>query len=238
MSIDIQDLVVTRGSKTIVDGLNLQVKAGEIYALLGGNGVGKSTTLLALLGLLKARSGRLTVNQVNVSTNPDAARAIIAYLPESVALYDHLTALENVHYFLDLAGLKPDRGEIEAAFDAVKLPASAWAARFGTFSKGMRQKTAIALALLRNTPVLLLDEPTSGLDPSATRELATILQGLRGKGVSILMVTHDLLNAADVADRIGLLSDGKIAQEWTAQDSVDRFDVRALHHALNGSPLP
>ena len=236
MSIDIENLVVARGGKTIVDDLCLSVASGEIYALLGGNGVGKSTSLLALLGLLKAQSGTLRIMDVDVDFAPDAARAKMAYLPESVALYDHLTAVENVRYFLDLADMKPSLSEIEDALNAVNLPASAWHARFNTFSKGMRQKTAIALALLRKTPVLLLDEPTSGLDPNATLELGAILKDLRDTGVSILMVTHDLLNAGDIADRIGLLFGGKISQEWVAQEGPERFNIRALHQALNGVP--
>ena len=165
---------------------------------------------------------------------PDAVRARVAYLPESVALYDHLTARENVDYFLKVAGCPRPRAEVDAAFEGVGLAVAARDQRAGSFSKGMRQKTAIALALLRQTPLLLLDEPTSGLDPSAARDFHKLLETLAARGVAVLMVTHDLLGAADTADRIGLIAGGRIASEWTAQASGPRFDLNALHDGFAG----
>lgn len=230
----IENLVVERGSRRIVDGLSLSLAPGEIYALLGGNGAGKSTTLFAILGFLPFSSGTLTVCGQDPGTNPDAVRASVAYLPENVALYDHLTARENVDYFLKVADARRSKAEIEAAFESVSLASTAWDQRAGRFSKGMRQKTAIALALLRNTPLLLLDEPTSGLDPAAAADFHALLEALSARGVSILMVTHDLLGAADTADRIGLIAGGRIANEWQAQSSGARFDLNRLHEGFAG----
>jgi ABC-2 type transport system ATP-binding protein len=230
----IADLVVERGSQRVVDGLSLTLAPGEIYALLGGNGAGKSTTLFAILGFLPHAAGRLQVGGHDPATSPDAVRGSVAYLPESVALYDHLTARENVEYFLKIADCQRPRAEIETAFDGVGLAATARDQRTGRFSKGMRQKTAIALALLRRTPLLLLDEPTSGLDPSAARDFHKLLETLAGRGVAVLMVTHDLLGAADTADRIGLIAGGRIANEWRAQPNAPRFDLNALHDGFAG----
>ncbi|MFZ4110025.1 MAG: ABC transporter ATP-binding protein [Polymorphobacter sp.] len=230
----ITDLVVERGGRRIVDGLSLHLAPGEIYALLGGNGAGKSTTLFAILGFLPYAAGSLRVGDDDPATAPDAVRARVAYLPESVALYDHLTARENVDYFLKVAGCPRPRAEVDAAFEGVGLAATARDQRAGSFSKGMRQKTAIALALLRQTPLLLLDEPTSGLDPSAARDFHKLLETLAARGVAVLMVTHDLLGAADTADRIGLIAGGRIASEWTAQASAPRFDLNALHDGFAG----
>jgi ABC-2 type transport system ATP-binding protein len=230
----IADLVVERGSHRIVDGLSLSLAPGEIYALLGGNGAGKSTTLFAILGFLQVSSGTLTVCGHSPATHPDAVRASVAYLPENVALYDHLTARENVDYFLKIADCSRSRADVEKAFESVSLAAGAWDQRAGSFSKGMRQKTAIALALLRNTPLLLLDEPTSGLDPSAAADFHRLLEALSARGVSILMVTHDLLGAADTADRIGLIAGGRIAEEWRAQENGPRFDLNMLHDGFAG----
>jgi ABC-2 type transport system ATP-binding protein len=210
------------------------IGAGEIYALLGGNGAGKSTTLFAILGFLPASGGSLRVGGHDPAIAPDAVRASVAYLPESVALYEHLTARENVDYFLKVAGCPRPRAEVDVAFKGVGLGESAWDQRTGRFSKGMRQKTAIALALLRQTPLLLLDEPTSGLDPSAARDFHKLLETLAARGVAVLMVTHDLLGAADTADRIGLIAGGRIASEWTAQASAPRFDLNALHDGFAG----
>jgi ABC-2 type transport system ATP-binding protein len=153
-----------------------------------------------------------------------------------VALYDHLTARENVDYFLALANADRDRATvIDPALEAVGLPGHAWDARVGGFSKGMRQKVAIALALARHVPVLLLDEPTSGLDPSATLEFNRLIETARNRGVAILMVTHDLLSAVDVADRIGFLSEGRIEEELVAGASGARFDLNALHARYTGA---
>jgi len=230
----IADLVVERGNRRVVDGLTLSLAAGEIYALLGGNGAGKSTTLFAILGFLRTSGGSLRVGGHDPATSPDAVRASVAYLPENVALYEHLTARENVEYFLKVADCQQPPVEIEAAFEGVGLGAAAWDQRAGSFSKGMRQKTAIALALLRRTPLLLLDEPTSGLDPSAARDFHKLLETLAARGVAVLMVTHDLLGAADTADRIGLIAGGRIAHEWRAQACAPRFDLNALHDGFAG----
>lgn len=225
----IDSLVVERGGRRIVDGLSLTLAPGDVYALLGGNGAGKSTTLFATLGLLPRSGGRIAVAGHDPATAADAVRAACAYLPENVALYPAFTARENVVYFLELAGSPRDRAEIEAAFAAVKLDAGAWDRPVGGFSKGMRQKAAIALALLRRTPLLLLDEPTSGLDPAATRDFHALVADVATRGVAVLMVTHDLFGAADVAGRIGLLAGGRLAREWQAVAGAPRFDLNALH---------
>lgn len=231
----IENLVVQRGDRRIVDGLSLAVAPGEIYALLGGNGSGKSTTLFAVLGLLRRSGGVSTVAGHDPERAPDAVRQAAAYLPENVALYEHLSAVENVDYFLKLAGENRNAAEVDAALDSVRLDRSARARRVGSFSKGMRQKTAIALALLRRAPVLLLDEPTSGLDPSASRDFHDLLLELKARRVATLMVTHDLLGAADVADHVGMLEAGRIAQQWTAGASPARFDIGALHRSFTGA---
>jgi ABC-2 type transport system ATP-binding protein len=229
MALAIEQLVVERGGCRIVDGLSLSLAPGEVYALLGGNGAGKSTTLFAILGLLPRTGGRIAVAGHDPAAAPDDVRAATAYLPENVALYPAFTARENIGYFLDLAGTPRSRAEVEAAFAAVKLDAGAWDRPVGGFSKGMRQKTAIALALLRQTPLLLLDEPTSGLDPAATRDFHALIGDVASRGVAVLMVTHDLFGAADVAGRIGLLAGGQLAREWQAAAHGPRFDLNALH---------
>ncbi|WP_432378227.1 ABC transporter ATP-binding protein [Duganella sp. P38] len=219
--------------KTILHGLDLHIGAGEIYALLGANGAGKTTTLSLFLGFVAPDEGQVRVAGVDPVGQPAEARRRLAYIPENVALYEHLSARENVAYLLHLAGEAEDREAIDRALAAAGLAESAFDRRVAGFSKGMRQKVAIGLALARNVPALLLDEPTSGLDPQATAEFNRLLGVLRGQGVAILMVTHDLLSAADVADRIGFLDAGRLLEEVAAEGS-ERFDVRALHHRYGG----
>lgn len=224
--IQIDKLVVERGARRVLDGLSLSASSGEIYALLGGNGAGKSTTIAALLGFLKPSAGSIAVAGIDPSISAEQARQKIAYLPENASLYEHLSALENVDYFLALAGEAHSTDEREAAFDAVGLQADARDRRLSGFSKGMRQKVAIALAVVRQVPVLLLDEPTSGLDPRATADFIALIGRLKERGTAILMVTHDLLGAADCADRIGFLDQGRIVEEVARADG---YDVMALH---------
>lgn len=230
--IHIEGLVVERGGRRILDGLSLSVTPGSVYALLGGNGAGKSTALFSILGLLKPSAGLVRVEGKDPACEPDAVRSATAYLAENVALYDHLSARENVAYFLGLAGQKRTRAEIEQAFDSVRLDRAAWDKRLSAFSKGMRQKTAIALAFLRKTPVLLLDEPTSGLDPAASADFHALLGDLKARGVAVLMVTHDLLGATDSADAIGLIDRGCIAHQW--RGGAESYDLKALHRAFSG----
>lgn len=226
--IEIEALTLAYGDHMVLDGLALAVPAGSITALLGGNGAGKSTTLSALLGFARAQSGRIAICGIDPGTDPDGARRRIAYLPENVALYEHLSAVENAEYLLALAGERQDRPAIVDALGAAGLQEGAWDRRLGGFSKGMRQKVAIAVALLRQVPVLLLDEPTSGLDPRATADFNALVSAVRDRGTAVLMVTHDLLSAADVADRIGFLEAGRIVEQVEAS-GPERFDVRALH---------
>ncbi len=225
------------GAHRVLDGLSLRVGGGEVYALLGGNGAGKSTTLSALLGFVRVDGGSVSVGGIDPATDPDAARRRIAYLPENVALYEHLTAIENADYLLALSGTPRPRDAIADALAAAGLQARAFDQRLGGFSKGMRQKVAIAVALLREVPVLLLDEPTSGLDPRATADFNALLHAVRARGTAVLMVTHDLLSAADVADRIGFLENGRIVEEVAAEGPA-RFDVRALHDRFARQGLP
>ncbi len=226
-AISVSNLHVAYRGRAVLQGLNLQVAPGSVYALLGGNGAGKSSTLSTLLGFVKPSSGSLLVDGIDPVATPGAARARLAYLPENVALYEHLSAIENADYLLALAGQRRSQTEIGQAFAAAGLQREAWSQRLAGFSKGMRQKVAIAVATLRQVPVLLLDEPTSGLDPRAIADFNRLVSSVRERGGAVLMVTHDLLGAVDVADRIGFLENGRIAEEIGAGESG--FDVRTLH---------
>lgn len=228
-AIEIKGLHHSYGGNPVLRGLDLTVRQGEIYALLGGNGAGKSTTLSALLGFITPSEGRVQVCGADPVADPRAARARMAYVPENVSLYEHLSARENIGYFLALA--EADRGAeaIEGALSTVGLASEAWDKRLSGYSKGMRQKVAIALALARDVPVLMLDEPTSGLDPRAVLDFNRLLDTARERQVAVLMVTHDLVSAVDIADRIGFLAAGRIEEEREAAATGARFDLNTLH---------
>ncbi|MEL7197070.1 MAG: ABC transporter ATP-binding protein [Pseudomonadota bacterium] len=229
--LEARSLVLQREGNTVLDGVSFTVAKGEIFALLGGNGAGKSSTLLTFLGLLKPSAGEVVVNGQNVGSDIALARNSIAYLPEAASLYGHMSAYENLDYFLDLAGKSAGRDAIDEALDRVALPKEARSRRLQSYSKGMRQKTAIALALLRQTPILLLDEPTSGLDPVAIDEFHDLVTALAKGGQTVLMVTHDVYGACQIADRVGLLRHGKLVGSFAAENG-ERIDTETVHAAF------
>ena len=217
--LEADSLVVERGGRRVLDGVSFSVAKGEVFALLGGNGAGKSTTLLTFLGFVLPKSGDARVLNHSALTQALDVRRASAYLPESATLYPHLSARENLDYFLSLAGVSASSEEVDRALDEVGLATSARAETMSTYSKGMRQKVAIALAILRQTPVLLLDEPTSGLDPVAIDEFNALVNRLADSGTTVLMVTHDVYGACQVARRVGLLRRGHLVGLFEARDS-------------------
>jgi ABC-2 type transport system ATP-binding protein len=226
-----QSLTLKINQQTILNKLTFSVQKGEIYALLGGNGAGKSSTLKTFLGFNKPTDGKVEVLGQSLDDALALLRSKMAYLPESATLYPHLSARENIHYFLSLASIKKSDAEVNDAFKRVALQESAWERHMQTYSKGMRQKTAIALALLRQAPIFLLDEPTSGLDPIAIDEFNLLVRELANSGASILMVTHDVYGACQVADRIGLLRSGELVGEFSAPTN-GRIDTEQVHTAF------
>lgn len=231
MKLQADSLHLTRSGKQILSGISFAVNAGEVYALLGGNGAGKSTTLLSFLGFLTPSSGYVRVNEKDVHADIAAARKQIAYLPESASLYAHLNARENINYFLQLAESTATESSVEAALDRVSLATDARGRKLRDYSKGMRQKVTIALAILRDTDILLLDEPTSGLDPNAIDEFHQIVRRLADSGKAILMVTHDVYGACQVADKIGLLHNGSLVGEYAAE--AGSIDTATVHKAFS-----
>lgn len=222
-------LCVEFAHNPVLNDVHFSVQQGEVFALLGGNGAGKSTTLKTFLGTVTPSSGHAEVLGLSTTTHIDEIRSKVAYLPESVMLYGHLSGLENIDYFLSLSGVTRSRPEVEQALAQVALQPNAWHQRLSSYSKGMRQKTAIALALLREAPVLFLDEPTSGLDPRAIDEFNQLISALAQQGTTVFMVTHDVYGACQVADRIGLLDKGRIVGlfERSEQGSIDTEQVHA-----------
>lgn len=231
LAVEVQSLCVDISQTPVLKNLSFHVAKGEVYALLGGNGAGKSTTLKTLLGFHSPTSGNATIAGHEVSNALNFVRSKTAYLPESATLYPHLTARENVEYFLSLANIDKKNEDIEEAFARVALQKAAWDRHLQGYSKGMRQKTAIALALLRQAPIFLLDEPTSGLDPIAIDEFNQLVSELAASGASILMVTHDVYGACQVADRIGLLRSGELVGEYQAPDK-GRINTEHVHAAF------
>jgi len=230
--ISAESLSVALDNKTILNNLNFQIMPGEVFALLGGNGAGKSTTLKTFLGLITSTAGQAKILEKPVATHAEQLRKKIAYLPESVMLYSHLTAQENIKYFLSLAGITKTGNDINEALERVSLQSKAWNKNLGQYSKGMRQKTAIALSILREAPIFFLDEPTSGLDPVAIDEFNQLVSQLATSGSTIMMVTHDVYGACQVANRISLLRDGNLVGNFTSPE-LGHIDTEEVHAAFS-----
>lgn len=198
--------------------LNLSVERGEIFCLLGQNGAGKTTTINIFLGFLNASSGKAFVNGEEVNTYNSSFRKKIAYIPEVVQLYSNLTGLENLDFFSRLAGFSYSAEMLQGFLLRVGLETTAHGARLAVYSKGMRQKVGIAIALAKNADLLLMDEPTSGLDPKATAEFTTVCKQLAREGKTIFMATHDIFNAVNVGTRIGIMKQGSLIHTASAGD--------------------
>ncbi|HET9879645.1 MAG TPA: ABC transporter ATP-binding protein [Candidatus Limnocylindria bacterium] len=194
------------GRLQAVDELSFTVGDGEIFGLLGPNGAGKTTTVRMLSGLVEPSAGRATINGLDLAARTEAVRAQTGILTELPGLHDRLTARQNLAYYARLYGLR-GRAQRDAVTRHLALVGMSDHAdrRVGGFSKGMRQKVAIARALLHDPQVIYLDEPTSGLDPSAARQVREIVADLRDAGRSIIICTHNLDEAERLCDRIGIM---------------------------------
>lgn len=215
-------------SHIALDNLNLEVKAGEIFCLLGQNGAGKTTTINLFLGFTAASSGKAIINNQEVRPGSAETRKHIAYIPEVVMLYGQLTAVENLDYFSILAGFSYDKESLSSFLSQCGLQESAHYKPLSGFSKGMRQKVGIAIALAKNAAVILMDEPTSGLDPKATDEFTELVKSLGAQGKSILMATHDIFNAVNIGTHIGIMRQGKLVHTLRAAD-INANDLQKLY---------
>lgn len=213
------ELSKTYGTRTALSGLNLSVAPGEIFCLLGANGAGKTTTLKLFLNLIRPSSGSVRIDGLDPAVYPARTRSCIGFIPEQVALYPRLSGLENLRYFASLAGERDIATKrLADALVQAGLPIEALQRRAATYSKGMRQKVVIALALVRSVRSLLLDEPTSGLDPQSAHDFSGWLRQLAGEGLAILMTSHDLYHARDSATRIGLMRQGVLVESFAADE--------------------
>ena len=209
-------------SHVALDQLNLTIAPGEVFCLLGANGAGKTTTINLFLNFTDPSAGTARINGLDVVQQPLETKRYVAYIPEQVMLYRNLTGLENLEYFSALAGHDYPRDTLVALFRQVGLAPGTEQQRVGTYSKGMRQKVGIAIAIAKQARALLLDEPTSGLDPKAANEFSGLLKQLSSNGVAVLMATHDLFRAKESGSRVGIMKHGRL---------VATMDTSQIGHA-------
>ena len=211
--IQIIDVTKKFGDKTAVDNLNLEIEKGQFFGFLGPNGAGKTTTIKMITGLIKPTKGNVKIAGIDVQENPESAKSIQGYIPDSPYIYGRLTGREFLQFVAGLYNMTPKlaKQKIEWLFDLFGI--EGWGDNFaGQYSHGMRQKVVMAAALIHDPKVIVIDEPMVGLDPQSQRLVKNILSELIKRGVTIFMSTHTLSVAAELCSRVGLISNGKLIE--------------------------
>ncbi len=217
------------GDTRALDGLDLTIAPGEVYCLLGPNGAGKTTTINLFLGFVAPSGGQALVSGLDVATHDRETKQRLAYIPEQVMLYRNLSGLENLEYFAALGGRGSlGRERLTEILVEAGLERDSVDRRVSEYSKGMRQKVGIAIAIAKEADALLLDEPTSGLDPKASNEFSALVERLRKRDVAVLMATHDLFRAKDTGTRVGIMRYGRLVTELST-DEIGHADLERIY---------
>jgi ABC-2 type transport system ATP-binding protein len=206
-----QDLHKSFNEHKVVDGVSFIIHKGEIFGLLGPNGAGKTTTIRMLSTVLPADTGDVTIGGYSIKNNADAARRLIGVCPQELALYEDLTAVENLVFFGRMAGLNGKEAN-EQAMANLKLMGLTDRAkgRVEKFSGGMKRRINLAISLMGHPQLLFLDEPTVGIDPQSRNNIYETIEGLRDKGMTVLYTTHYMGEADRLCHRVAIIDGGKI----------------------------
>jgi len=221
-----------------LDALNLEIQPGEIFFLLGANGAGKTTSINLFLNFIEPTSGKAVIDGIDVMEQPLETKKHVAFVSENVMLYGNFTARQNLDFFARLGGkVNLTKNDYYNVMRQVGLQEEAFEKKLKTFSKGMRQKVGLAIAIIKDANNIVMDEPTSGLDPKSAAELMQLLIKLRDQGKSILMCTHDLFRAKTIADRVGIMKEGRLVmlrtREEFLQDDLERIYLDYMQEAIS-----
>lgn len=235
-----EGLSKTFGTRVAVEDLNLEVEPGELFGFLGPNGAGKTTTIRLLTGLLRPTAGRVLIGGYDIHREPVRAKAFLGYVPDQPVLYEKLTGREFLSFMADLYrvdGTRRDQriGELLELFDLSERGDDL----IQSYSRGMKQKLAVAAALVHEPRVLILDEPTVGLDPRSARVLKDVLRALASGGVTVFMSTHVLEIAERMCTRVGIIDRGCLIacgtmEELRAQAQEDTATLEDIFLELTG----
>lgn len=212
---------VTRkyGSRVAVDNLNLSLRSGELFALLGHNGAGKTTTIKMLVGLLKPTAGRIFVGPYEATEQPREVSRLIGYVPDQPFLYDKLSGREFLRFVADMYGLNEASAKAAVDREAERFHLEDFLDQLTeSYSHGMRQRTVFAAAMIHQPEILVVDEPMVGLDPPNIRLVKDLLKSYSEAGKVVLMSTHTLAVAEEIADRVGVMRNGKVVFEGKMDD--------------------
>jgi ABC-2 type transport system ATP-binding protein len=227
--LEVRGLSVVYGTKTAVDGISLQMSRGEILGLLGPNGAGKTSTLSAIEGLIKPRSGTVFLDGVDIRRHPSQAKAKLGVQLQATSFQLQLTIKQVVRLYAGLYGVRLSEGEITAALQKIGLEAEA-SKPFRQLSGGQQQRLSLYVAVVHDPALLLLDEPTAGLDPQSRRQLWSRIEQIRAQGGSILLTTHSMEEAEAVCDRVAIIDHGTLLTCETPKNLIakHRDDLEVL----------
>ena len=235
--LQVDGLVRRFGERVAVDGVSFRIAAGETYGLLGPNGAGKTTTISMIAGILAADAGTVHLAGVPVSTDANPQKRLVGFVPQQIALFEDLTARENLRFFGGLQGMRGKRLDerIEETLALVGLGDRA-DDRIDAYSGGMQRRANIAVGLLHEPRLLILDEPTAGVDPQSRNQILESIEQLSNAGLSVLYTTHYMEEAERLCDRVGVIDDGRLIAEGTRRELIaqigehDRIVVRGDDH--------
>lgn len=218
-----------------LDHVSFAINPGQIFAMLGGNGAGKTTAINIFLNFIEPTEGEARINGIVTHKEPLKTKKQTAYVSENVTLYPNFTAIQNLEFFARIGGKTGyTKNDYREVLLRVGLQEDAHNKRLKGFSKGMRQKCGIAIAILKNASAILLDEPTSGLDPQAGHEFLNLLESLRSEGKAILMSTHDIFRAKEIADTIGIMNNGMLLMQQPASELENKNLVELYMQYMAG----
>jgi len=217
--IEVRDLVKTYGELRAVNGIDLDVRAGEVYSILGPNGAGKTTSVEIMECLRIKTSGEVRILGFDIEKEQKEIRKRIGVLPQSFNAFDYLTVKENIDYF---GALFDERIPSNELIDAVQLQdkRNVW---FKNLSGGLKQRVGVAISMVNDPEVVFLDEPTTGLDPKARREVWEVIRGLKSQNKTIILTTHYMEEAEVLSDHVAIMDDGKFIAMGTPREIIDRY---------------
>ena len=222
-AIEVRSLTKSFNNFNAVDNVSFNVGAGEIFGFLGPNGAGKTTTIKAILDLIHANSGEIKINGLNITKKGKDAKKYVGYLPERVAFYDNLTALQNLNFYAEMKNASKE--DCKALIEEFGL-GDAVSKKVGKFSKGMVQRLGMARAVLGNPPILILDEPSGGLDPRGVVLIRDKIREMKNKGSAVFVSSHILSEIQAVCDRVGIINHGVIVAEDTVSELSNKLNLK------------
>lgn len=223
LTIEVKGLTKIYNGLRAVDNTSFNVRQGEIFGFLGPNGAGKTTTIKAMLGLIKVNSGIIKINGFAIKTRGKEAKKNIGYLPEQVAFYDNLTALQNMYFYAEMKNAP--KSECKSLIEEMGL-GDVVNKKVGKFSKGMIQRLGMSRALIGNPTVLILDEPSGGLDPRGVALIRNKIKEMKSRGSTVFVSSHILSEVQEVCDRVGIINKGVVVAEDTVPNLRKRLNLK------------